>query len=355
MPYPKILIAIGGIALFSFSCFALLVATIHAQNKPLVDLTVNPSTIDLTANPGDKLQEKFRIRNNTTQPLQLAIKAGKLTSTSETGEATPADPAPTDGYISWIKFDPATLNAPTKEWTEVKYSIDIPKDAAFGYYYVIRIVQTGQDNQDQTSPTAKLKGEVLIPLLLTVRKEGAISQAKLLDFKPKSLVNEYLPVDFSARISNNGNIHIRPHGNVFIRGTGEKDLAVLEINQSFGAILPQGIRNFETGWSDGFFVKTPVMDGDKVKTDKNGQPVTKLTVNWNKLTSFRIGKYNANLVMVFDDGKRDVAIEGTTSFWVIPYTIIGSTLVALVAIFLLVRFLIRLYIRRELRKYRPRS
>jgi hypothetical protein len=36
----------------------------------------------------------------------------------------------------------------------------------------------------------------------------------------------------------------------------------------------------------------------------------------------RWGKYTANLLLVYDDGTKDVPIEGTLSFWVIPWRLI---------------------------------
>jgi hypothetical protein len=43
-----------------------------------------------------------------------------------------------------------------------------------------------------------------------------------------------------------------------------------------------------------FLVREPVIQDGQVKLDKNGKPVENLSINWNKLTSFRIGKYTAN-------------------------------------------------------------
>ena len=41
------------------------------------------------------------------------------------------------------------------------------------------------------------------------------------------------------------------------------------------------------------------------------------------MSKFRIGKYNAKLVMAYDDAQRDVPIEGKVGFWVMPWRIIA--------------------------------
>jgi hypothetical protein len=183
-----------------------------------------------------------------------------------------------------------------------------------------------------------------------VRKEGAKAEAKIVEFKTANYINEYLPVDFQIKIENTGNIHVKPHGNVFIDAGQGKDLAILDVNNTQGSILPQSARIFDTSWDDGFLVKEPVIQDGQPKLDKNGKPVYSLNINWNKLTSFRIGKYTANLLVVYDNGQKDIPMEATLSFWVFPYKVVGGTLLGLIILVLILRFGIKRYINRELQK-----
>jgi hypothetical protein len=151
-------------------------------------------------------------------------------------------------------------------------------------------------------------------------------------------------------MQNLGNTHIRPHGTIFIRGIDQKDLALLEVNQVHGAILPNGTRTYTASWDDGFIVRTPVMEDGNPKVDSKGNPVTELTINWNKLTDFRFGKYTATLLMAYDTGKRDETLEASTSFWVIPYIPLGIIIISLIVIILFIRWLLKAYINKELKK-----
>ena len=315
-------------------CSLLFVASAKAQATRL-DLIVSPLLIDVTANPGEKVQEKFRIRNNGSQPINLIISVNKLNQIGESGQIAPIDPKPGDSS-SWVTFDKTTFKAPVKEWTDVNLNINVPKEAAFGYYYAIRITQNPTDIP-QKGGAAKLVGEVIVPMLLTARKDGAVKKAKLVEFKPTNFVSEYMPVEFLTRIQNTGNVHMKIRGNIFIRGQGAKDAGILEVNEAQGITLPGATRAFTSSWNDGFIEMKDENENGVPKLDSQGKPKKSLSVNWDKISNFRIGKYTANLLLVYDDGTRDQTLEGTTTFWVFPYKLIAFIILIVIGAILLIR------------------
>ena len=128
-------------------------------------------------------------------------------------------------------------------------------------------------------------------------------------------------------MKNTGNVHIAPRGNIFINQGNNKDIAILEINQEKGSIIPNSSRVFDTTWSDGFpLYEQKVVDG-KVVLDKNGQAEKKLTWDWNNASKLRFGKYTGKMLLIYDDGQRDIPIEGEVSFWVVPWRLILVILV----------------------------
>ncbi len=331
----------------AFAICLLFPQSTNAQNK-LIDVTVSPIYFDYTNNSGETIKDKIRIRNNTSTNLDLKINIGKLGPTEETGSITILDPRPEDSYIQWLKFDSPIISARPQEWTDIPFTITIPGDAAFGYYWAVSLEQT--NSSDPNNNTAKVSGAAAIPILLNVKKDGAKTQASVVEFKPKSFINQFLPVEFETKIKNTGNVHIRPRGNIFISGQGTKDVAILDVNSESGSILPNLTRLFETSWIDGFIVNEPVMEDGDVKLDDKGKPKTELRIHWDKLTHIRYGPYTATLVMVFDDGTRDVLLESKADFWVIPYTVIGIGLIVLISAFLIIKFTLRSYINSQLKK-----
>jgi hypothetical protein len=309
------------------------------------DVTVSPVFFDLSANPGDSLGNKIRFRNNTTSPLPIKITVQKMTG-DVNGDLTLRDDR-NDTSLSWIKFSEQTFIAKPLEWTDVPFTINVPKDAAYGYYFAVSFTQ------DNTSPIKRtgttITGAAAVPILLDVKKAGAKAQAKIVDFSADNYVSEYLPVNFSVKVENQGNIHVSPHGNIFIN-EGNQPLASLDVNPTLGNIIPGTNKTLVVPWSDGFLVREPIMEGGQPKLDKNGKPLESIAVNWNKLTEFRIGRYTANLLLVYDNGTRDVPLEANVSFWVFPWKVVGLLITSLILLIVLSRFLLKSYINRELKK-----
>ena len=319
---------------------------VHAQTPAGYDVTISPIFFDLSANPGSAVGGTIKLRNNTTNPLPIKLGVEKITADLNGNVTLKADPS--DTTLSWISFPQDTFVAKPLEWTEIPFTINIPKEAAYGYYWTITFAQ------DKTSPLSRsgvsLTGAAGLPILLDVIKPGAKAEAKITQFSVNQFVTEYLPADFTIKIESLGNVHIQPHGSIFISDGRNKDLAVLDVNPGLGNVLPGSARIFNASWTDGFLVRQPVLSYGQPKLDKNGKPIETLQINWNKLTEFRIGRYTANLLLVYDNGKRDVPLESTITFWVLPYKAIGAILLFLIVVFFVGRWLIRNYIKREITK-----
>lgn len=314
--------------LFLLPIFLTSASLTFAQANQL-DLTTSPLFFEFSTEKGAIITDKIRVRNNSGAPIPLQVSLQRL-APGRNSEVELSDPKGGDEFVSWLNIENQTITAGPREWTDIPFTINVPDTAAFGYYFALLLSQTPPE---QEAGTAKVTGGVAVPVLINVKAPGAKAEGQLVEFKPKSFINEYLPVEFVARVSNLGNIHIKPRGNIFIR-SGNNDLAILEVNQEMGSILPQAQRSFESSWTDGFLVR------------ENG----KLTVNWNKLTDFRFGRYIGQLLMVYDDGTRDITLEGTTTFWVIPYKIIGGALVVLIGLIFVIRKLLKAYVASEIKR-----
>jgi hypothetical protein len=317
-----------------------------AQTQTNFDLTVSPVFFDLTSNPGEKITDRIRVRNNTTSDMKVKVGVKKMGG-DQNGTLTLLD-GKDDPTTSWIVLSSSEITAKALEWTDVPFSINIPSDAAFGYYYAVTFSQTGAGPLGQTGTS--LTGSSAVPILLNVRKEGAQAKAEVVEFSTENYINEYLPIDFTVKVENKGNIHVKPHGNIFIASGSDKNIAILDVNQTLGTIIPNTNRTYQSSWDDGFLVREPVLQYGEPKKNKKGDIEYKLSINWNKLTSFRIGKYTANLLLVYDDGTKDKTVEATTSFWVFPWKAVLIIIGAVIILLVLLRFILKAYIKRELKK-----
>jgi hypothetical protein len=288
-----------------------------------VNLTTSPLPVNLAARPGSSISTELRIQNasNTTQKIKLSLM--KFSAYGESGKPALQDRAPGDDYFDWVSFSPSVFQAPPNQWMSVKMTINIPGSAAFGYYYAVVFSPADQ------KPTGKgnvLLGSTAILVLLDVKSPNAKRSAKVVDFSVDKKTYEFLPVNFSVRLHNDGNVHLLPGGSIYIK-RGSKQVAVLPFNAQHGNILPNSYRIYTSSWSDGFPVYTPKQQNGRVVLDKDGKPVTYLKWDFSRVPHLKFGHYTANLLAVYDNGSRDVPMEASVSFWVVPWRIIGFIIV----------------------------
>jgi hypothetical protein len=321
--------------------------------SPSFNLTTSPLPVSLSTLPGKTVTAPIRVQNTGTQAVRIKVTLMKFSAFGSSGQPQILTPQPKDEFIKWASFSQTSFIAQPNVFNTVTMTIKVPQQAAFGYYYAVVF---NQDSSNDPTPAAtrqnKVNGAVATLLLLDVNAPGEKRQATVTRFTSAKKLYQYLPAKFTVQVKNTGNVHIVPTGNIFISRSQKTNLAVLSINKEQGNILPNSSRNFDVEWSDGFPVYQVKRINDQVISDKRGQPIQSLQYNFNHLSKLRIGKYYAHMTLVYNDGKRDVPIEGAVSFWVIPWLpILVLTLVLLLALaglFVIVRPIIR-----RLKKLRP--
>lgn len=303
--------------LASFILFLLLPTKLLAQSKEPLNLSVTPIFYDLSADPGKTIKNKIRFRNNNSTSVNLKIELKKLSPKDDTGDVKLDDLSETDDFVNWVQFEKTKVTARAKEWTDIGFSITVPEEAAFGYYWAFYLTP----DQDATPEdgTAEYTGAVAIPVLLNVKKEGAVVDSTIVSFKTEHNFQEYLPEKFLTTINNPGNIHIKPVGNIFIKNWRGEEVESLKFNDGGGNILPNSNRTFENIWNNSFITYEDQIENGQVQLDKKGNPKKKLKFNFDKVLNLRIGKYTAKIIYVINDNGKDIPFEATTTFIVFPW------------------------------------
>jgi hypothetical protein len=307
---------------------------------------ISPLPILLSTPPGSSVGTDLRVNNPSSRPEKLKVLVKTFTQEGPNGRVVLHDPAASDTFISWIHFSKTEFDAPPGLWQTIHMNVDVPKTAAFGYYFAVEF--TSASAPVSSGNTAKIQGAVASFVLLNATAPGEKKQLQVTSFSADHKSYEFLPVNFLIRLHNSGNIYAGASGNIFIM-RGSKQVGVLTVNASHGLILPGSNRVFTAAWSDGF----PVY---KIVYDSNGQPVlnpdgspkTKLSWDFSHANRLRFGHYTAKLALIYNDGNHDVPISGTVSFWVIPWRVLGGVLFFAIAIPLLAILWIRS--RRKVRK-----
>lgn len=291
-----------------------------------LNLITSPLPLILSTDPGSTISAQLKVKNggNETAPIEIGLM--KFTAYDDGGLPRLLDREVGDSYFDWVTFSETEFDLAPNEWKTISMDIAVPAEAGLGYYYAITFSRKNQI-QDQVGPRAtQIVGATASLVLLNVRTPNAIREIEVVEYNSPKKIYEFLPVNFNLKLKNKGNVHLAPRGNIFI-SQGNKQIDILEINNVSGNILPNSSRTFETIWAGGFPEFKEVVEDEKILLDKQGKPIKRLNWDLAKINKLRIGKFQADLFLVYDDGQRDVPIEGSLTFWVMPWRIIGVGLV----------------------------
>lgn len=307
--------------------FAVVVVLLPAQAlaaeapKQGFNIITSPLPIKLTAKPGQKVETELRMKNRGTEPENIKVGLMKFGATGENGQPNLFDLTPKDTYASWVSFSPSEFVAEPNVWKSVKMTINVPQDAELGYYLAVTFSRASQAGEKNAT---SYKGAVATLVLLDAGG-NAKRDMELLSFSSKHGLYEYLPATFDIKLRNKGNIYISPTGNIFIE-RGGKVVDTLNFNEAGGSVLPDSNRVFQVKWERGFPVFQDKIENGKPVPGKNGL-VQELKWDIKNISEFRIGKYTAKLLVVYDNGTQDVPLESELSFWVVPWKILLLVLI----------------------------
>ncbi|MGE5042117.1 MAG: hypothetical protein ACM3IJ_04410 [Candidatus Levyibacteriota bacterium] len=315
---------------FLFLLVSFLLVKSAAAQTTGINLTLAPTFISLHTDPGKEVNSKFTVKNNSnvTENLQLSLVQFQGSASSSRGLSL-KDVDKNDPFVKWVKFSDEEFSLAPNQQKTISVTVSPPQEAALGYYYgilVSRKTESGSGNG------AVVSGAPAIPLLLEVRSPNAKKEMQLVSFLTDSFFYEYLPTNFQVKIKNTGNVFGVASGTIFIDSLAKKQIATINVNEGKGNILPSSDRTFDAAWAEGFAVRTPKTENGKTVLDSKGKPVYETHFDFSKADKFRIGRYTAHLLMVYDNGERDIPLEATVSFWVIPWKILTAGFIVLVLV-----------------------
>jgi len=310
---------------YFFLLSLLLFPTLAFAQDGALRIVTSPLPISLVTAPGTTITTELKVKNAGTEPETLKIDILKFSAYEDTGKPALRDLEPTDEFAQWVTFSEPSFTVLPEEWKTVTATFHVPPEASFGYYYAF-VFTRAQDQEDLAPQETAVIGGTAALVLLEARVPDAKREITVTEFKTDKTVYEFLPVNFTVSLQNSGNVHLAPRGNIFLSQGKNKDIALLELNPNKGSILPNSARVFETKWSDGFPVYEETIENGQVALDELGNQVYHLTWDFENASHLRFGKYTAKMLLVYDDGTRDIPIEGVVSFWVMPWRLLAGAI-----------------------------
>jgi hypothetical protein len=292
-------------SLLASGMLIVLSGSLKAQER--IPLTVAPARQYVNVNPGGTVSLVTKFFNEGDTSIAGEFRVYDFIVTDKEGSPTflyQGNLANRFSAASWMKLtkDKAMIGAGAVE--RVQYTITAPKDAAPGGRYVALIFEpVGSITQESVEKSNKAALSVLprIASLLYIRVNGPVSEMAFVKrlFTPSFL--EYGPVTVTAEISNKGDLHITPQGEVSLFNMiGRKvDTKVLEKQN----IFPDSTRAFD------FELGSKVL----------------------------LGKYKVRLAAAY--GETGKAFTQETTFWAFPVRLVIIVTLAIVIAILLAMFI----------------
>jgi hypothetical protein len=302
--------------MFAIASFAFSVLTAQA-------LTVSPARAELTADPGETIQDSFLIINEQENEQTFYTSVEAFESQGESG--TPNFIMSKEGLPSWVQVE-SKVTLKKGERVKVPYSVSVPKGAESGGHFAAIFLSTvpPATGEGQVSVGAKVGMLVLLKVTGPVKEEGGLLSFVIKDNK-KIVTN--LPIDFVYRFNNAGNDRVSPEGKISIRNMIGMDVGEMNANTSKGNILPGSVRKFEVTFG-GSHESEPKPDASFFQN-----------VSY-QMNNFALGAYFASLDVSFGaSGKASSSII----YFVLPWHLLTLLIVILLVLVLIFSSLIKRY------------
>jgi len=251
--------------------------SVFAQRPPI---TLTPNHFDITAYPGEHVSLKTEFRNGTDATLSVHVTSEDFWPNGEEGGVALGRTEDTSFSLkNWVRPSMADQRVGPGETLPLDVSIQIPPNAEPGSRWGALLVTT-----DPTPGTEGKLVRTLITATLLLRVPGESSEEIVVESFSVSGVSQIakaIPVVFTARFRNAGQVHLKPRGTITVRNMLGSEVAKATLPEENA--LPGTVRKVQA-----------IID------DHDG---------W-------IGPYTATLEATYGQSNR--TISARARFWVIP-------------------------------------
>jgi hypothetical protein len=267
-------------------------------------LTVSPPISELTLEPGTTVKKTIRLTNPTLNVVEVYPQVMNFKAAGEGGEPTfysPEDESSKYSLAEWISFNQSKIALAQEQIVEFDYEIKVPENAEPGGHYGVVFFATEPPKNESGASQVALSS--MVGALVLVRVPGEIVESGVVEsFLPtKKIYFSHKELGLVSRITNLGNVHFKPLGNVDIKNIFGKKVNELTFNEKNGNVLPASTRKFENSW---------------------------------EASPWSAGPYRAGLNVAYGESKQ--SLIASTVFWVIPWWLIVIFVVVVVLVIYLV-------------------
>lgn len=298
----------------------LMLLAIPAAAQESLTLSVTPPLFQLSAAREQVWQSNIKVINSNSYPITVYANPVNFMPVGEDGRGQflPVFTDETGGQTlaEWISITKEAIIIPPEQSQEIPFVVSVPPNAAPGGHFAAILI--GTKPPEQKDVTAVRTAQVVSSLFFLTIDGDVVEKGSIREFSVVDKVVSAPQAEFVLRFQNDGNVHIRPQGEIKIMNMWGKERGVIPINHgsSFGNVLPNTTRKFQFSWT-----------GESSLAD--------------------IGRYTAIVTLGFGSkGRQTVSQE--VSFWFIPIKLTLLTFGVLLTLVLIIRWAIKSYVRRML-------
>lgn len=262
-----------------------------------ITLAVSPQILDLTANPGDSLNNVFRLTNASDVSVEIKTTPKNFTPRGEEGAVDLTEDKTSYSLAEWLTVNPETVTIDAGQTEDFSVSIDVPENAEPGSHFGSVVFQTIPPEQEGSTA---LVSQEIAPVILVRIAGDTTESVEIEEFKSEfGFYSNERAISLISRLKNTGNVHFKPTGQIVIKDMFGSEVASIPLDNR--NVLPDSIRQITSEW---------LTDG------------------------FKMGRYTATLTVVFGDN--DEIRTAETSFYIFPYQtvvpiILGIALLVFIA------------------------
>lgn len=282
-----------------------------AQNG--LSVKVQPSTIELRVDPGDRETGELSITNENGGRQVYFIGTRNISSMDDSGSPifsdVPADDPQT--AAAWVKTNSDKVELEVGQTVSIPYTVTVPQDASPGSYFAAIFVTREADKVAESGAGVGFQ----VASLMSIRVNGvALESLALRAFSTDRSLYTEPTLTFSTKVENTGTVLERPVGIIVVSDMFNREVGKLVFNEVGGAIMPRADRVFTNTWTSDHFL---------------------------------VGRYTARISVAYGDTERKTETRDV-SLWIIPVKEVGSALGAIVLMVLIIAMVVRGYVRRAL-------
>lgn len=218
-----------------------------AQAPSFTGLTVAPFILELDVPKGGSANSEITVTNNYDKDLYLITTPKDFLASGDGRPIFVPDEVENDltfSLASWIKLQvPDKFPIKARQEIKVPFTISPPANAEDGTHYGALLFNYTSGEDVGGSVIKQSVGPIILVRYGWGRERGHVelSPEKKVYWSPDQ-------VDFTANFINEGNVHVKPKGEIYIKDIFGRVVATPFVNRDGANVLPKTNRLFSASW-----------------------------------------------------------------------------------------------------------